>query len=70
MRPFYKYLESELATHPLATGQALALKTPALLDPDVETLRSLLRGVEPPFRAADPGAVFDGWGSDLAWMRN
>jgi len=70
LRPFYKYLEWELATHPLVAGQALALRLPARLDPaDAETLSSLLRDAEPLFRAGGHGAVFDGWGSDLAWMR-
>ncbi len=69
LRPFYKYLEWELAGHPLATGQALALKTPALLDPDAEVLKGLLRDIDPLFRAAGHGAVFDGWGTDLTWMR-
>lgn len=68
LRPFYKYLAWELADHPLAAGQALALKAPSLLEPRPRTLRGLLVEAERLFRAADHGAVFDGWGSDLAWM--
>ncbi|WP_340645344.1 nucleotidyltransferase domain-containing protein [Phenylobacterium sp.] len=69
LRPFYKYLDWEMASHPLAAGQDLAVRTLTLLDPDAEALRSLLRDAEPLFRAAGHGAVFEGWGGDLAWMR-
>lgn len=69
LRPFYKYLAWELETYPLAAGQALALQAPALLDPDAETLRRLLRDTEALFRPAGHRAVFEGWGDDLAWMR-
>lgn len=69
LRPFYKYLDWELAEHPLAAGQALALEAPALLDADAGALRGLLREAEPLFRAAGHDSVFDGWGGDLAWMR-
>ena len=69
LRPFYKYLEWELAAHPLAAGQALALEAPALLEPDAEVLKRMLRDAEALFRASGHGAVFDGWGGDLAWMR-
>ena len=68
LRPFYKYLAWELAEHPLAAGQALALEAPALLDPDAAILSRLLRDAEPLFRTSGHGAVFDGWGGDLAWM--
>lgn len=68
LRPFYKYLEWELARNPLAAGQRLALRAPALLDPDAETLKSLLRDADRLFRDAGHGPVFDGWGDDLAWM--
>jgi hypothetical protein len=69
LRPFYKYLAWELAEHPLAVGQTIAVAAPALLDPDAEILRRLLRDTEALFRPVDHGAVFDGWGGDLAWMR-
>ena len=69
LRPFYKYLAWELAEHPLSSGQALALQASALLDPDPETLRRLLRDTEALCRDAGQGSVFDGWGDDLAWMR-
>lgn len=69
LRPFYKYLAWELAEHPLSSGQALALQTPALLDPDPATLRRLLRDTEARCRDAGHDSVFDGWAGDLAWMR-
>ena len=70
LRPFYKYLDWELSAHPLAAGQALAAKAPALLDTNTEVLKGLLRDAEQLFRIVGHGAVFDGWGGDLAWMRS
>lgn len=68
LRPFYKYLAWELADHPLAAGQTLALRAPSLLEPRPRTLSGILAETERLFRASGHGSVFDGWGSDLAWM--
>ncbi|WP_421931051.1 hypothetical protein [Phenylobacterium sp.] len=71
LRPFAKYLEWELVEHPLARAPAdLAPRLARLLDPaEAGPLRRLLADVEPIFREAGHGAVFDAWGADLAWMR-
>jgi hypothetical protein len=73
LRPYYKYLAWELATHPLDRlpfGAAeLLLRLTAVLEPEGgAALCRLLAGSEPAFRAAGHGAAFDGWGRTLAWI--
>jgi hypothetical protein len=73
LRPFYKYLDWELAKHPLDQlpfGAAdLRARLLAVLAPGGATaLCRLLAESEPAFRAAGHAKAYDGWESALPWI--
>lgn len=73
LRPFFKYLDWELAAYPLERlpfGAAeLRERLAAVLDPHgAPALSALLAGSEAAFRAAGHGAAFDGWERTLPWI--
>jgi len=75
LRPYYKYLALELARHPPAKLPWAAAEVPGriglLLDAaSASTLRQMLIDLESFCRANGHGAVFDGWGDALAWMKS
>ncbi len=66
VRPFNKYLESELAQRPIAVtiGQVLAI-----LDGDEDVQHAVFRDVERIAREKGVGDVVDAWEPDVAWLR-
>ncbi len=71
-RPYNKYLEWELARHPLPgwdTGLLLAAVDRVARTADVTLQRRLFARVEAAARRAGHGAVLDAWGADLDLMR-
>lgn len=72
LRPYYKYLEWELETHPLEfLPRPAAQLVPALLAlrSDAALQRELFEETQRLFRHHGYGAVFDAWGdAALAWM--
>jgi len=73
LRPFYKYLAWELATHPLDRlpfgAEALRERLLAVLAPGAATaLSGLLAESEPAFRAAGHAKAYDGWEATLPWI--
>ncbi|SDD01103.1 hypothetical protein [Glycomyces harbinensis] len=71
-RPYNKYLEWELAHHPLPDWETGALletvgRIAATADPAVQ--RRLFADVEAKARKAGHGAVLDAWGADLDLLR-
>ena len=74
LRPYAKYLEWELETHPVGRmpwppATFLAALLDMLGSASPKTLRSLLRGMDELARGQGHGAVLDGWGDALRWMR-
>jgi len=74
LRPFHKYLQWELETHPLAQlpwlPDVLLDKLLAILataDPSLQ--REIFDKIEPLFRTAGHDRVFDAWGDALAVVR-
>ncbi|MER7521079.1 hypothetical protein [Streptomyces sp. NPDC126499] len=71
-RPYNKYLEWELARHPLPgwdTGTLLGTVAHISSTGDVVAQRRLFGRVEALARQAGHGAVLDAWGEDLELMR-
>ncbi|MES5820535.1 hypothetical protein [Streptomyces sp. RG80] len=71
-RPYNKYLEWELARHPLPgwdTGLLLDTVDRVARTGDVAEQRRLFARVEKVARRAGHGAVLDDWGADLGLMR-
>ncbi len=73
LRPFYKYLDWELATHPLDqlpfAAAELRERLLAVLAPGAAAaLCRLLADSEPAFRAAGHARAYDGWESTLPWI--
>jgi len=73
LRPYFKYLEWELTTHPLAqlpiAPDALLARLAAVLEADGgSVLCGLLADCESAFRTAGHGGAYDGWGETLAWI--
>lgn len=71
-RPYNKYLEWELARHPLPgwdTAELLGLVDRILATGEPSPQRRLFALVEPAMRAAGHGEVLDAWGEDLVLMR-
>ncbi|MFI6743602.1 hypothetical protein ACIBI9_62955 [Nonomuraea sp. NPDC050451] len=71
-RPYNKYLEWELARHPLPgwdTGLLLDAVRRISGTGDVQLQRRLFAQVEAAARRAGHGAVLDAWGADLDLMR-
>jgi hypothetical protein len=73
VRPYAKYLAWELSLEPLTApaidGHALLERLTMLPDARPTDLRGMVRFVEPSFRDAGYGEVFDAWGEAMAWMR-
>lgn len=74
LNPYYKYLKWELENFPLALFpwdparlHALLMDLSSGVNPG--TIREVLRETERVFRSHGHGAVFDGWGADLGWMK-
>ena len=74
LRPYHKYLEWELETHPLERlpwpPEVFLGKLAAILeraDPDLQ--REIFGTIEPLFRAAGHDAVLDAWGAALPFIR-
>jgi hypothetical protein len=75
LRPFYKYLQWELETHPLARlpwppGVFLDKLLAVLETADAGLQREIFGKVETLFRAAGHDRVFDAWGVALPWIRD
>jgi hypothetical protein len=73
LRPYYKYLDWELATHPLERlpfdGRTLIGRLVEIPGPNAAlSLRALVADTHQSFRDAGHGAVFDGWGEAMDWM--
>jgi hypothetical protein len=73
LNPYYKYLEWELQTYPLTLfpwQPARLYSLVVALSSEVSplTIKEVLRETDRVFRQHGHGAVFDGWGDDLAWM--
>jgi hypothetical protein len=73
-RPYYGYLERELAirpleTFPLAAGELLAAIDTILDSADAATQQRLLGIVEPLGRQVGCDEAFDEWGDRFAWMK-
>ena len=74
LRPYFKYLEWELKNHPL---QKFGMDPREFIDSlleilataDVKAQQGLLLRMESLFRSEGYGAVFDGWGEKLPWMK-
>jgi hypothetical protein len=74
LRPYYKFLEWELELEPLQhapfDAPELVSRCLAILaQADPADLRAMLVAVDGTFRSNGHGAVFDGWGEDLCWMK-
>ena len=74
LRPFYKYLQWELETHPLVRlpwpAAVFLEKLLAILQSaDVDLQREMFGKIETLFRAAGHDRVFDAWGIALPWIR-
>ena len=72
VRPFNKWLEWELAHHPLGppwtTGELMP-RLERLLAGDVVEMAALFRDVERLARAVGLGETIDGWEPDVPWLR-
>jgi len=73
VRPFNKYLESELRERPLSDpafgADILLARLRGVLSGDSEQLRALFRDVERLARERGFGDAIDEWESDSAWLR-
>jgi hypothetical protein len=69
VRPFNKYLESELARRPLAGGEFTMARVLAILDADVDEQHAMFREVERVAREHGLSDVVDAWQPDVAWLR-
>jgi hypothetical protein len=73
VRPFNKYLYSELSTEPLSDpawrAESLMPRIVAVLDGDAGEQHALFRDVERVVRANGYGDVVDSWEPDLRWLR-
>ncbi len=73
LRPYYKYLDWELATYPLdklpfAPGELRGRLISVLEAGSAGALCRLLAESEAAFRAAGHGAAYDGWERTLPWI--
>lgn len=73
VRPFNKYLASELRSNPLTddawAADALLPRLDAVLRGDTEQQRILFRDLERFSRERGFGEVVDGWQPDVGWLR-
>ena len=74
LRPYYKFLEWELEIEPLQRApfgapELVSRCLAILAQADPADLRAMLVAVEATFGPAGYGAIFDGWGADLRWMK-
>jgi hypothetical protein len=73
VRPFNKYLLSELRTEPLSDpawrGDSLVPRLMAVLDGRVDQQHALFRDVERVARSNGYGDVVDSWEPDVRWLR-
>lgn len=72
LRPYHKYLEWELAVHPLerlprAPARFIEMMLQVLATADVAVLQELLAKTERLFRVEGYGGVFDAWGEGAPW---
>jgi predicted nucleotidyltransferase len=74
VRPFNKYLRWELEQHPLPGDEWSAARLLPMLEAvvagDLGAQRSLFRALEKLARERGHGEVIDGWGDDIAWLRD
>ena len=75
MKPYYKYLIWELKNYPLTalpwTADDFLKKVLHILaTADRTTQQEILNGIEPIFRSAGYGEVFDAWKEKFDWMKN
>jgi len=68
VRPYNKWLEWELETHPLAWNELPLLERIARSG-SLDDQRTLFRQAEAIARAHGLGGVIDGWEPDVAWLR-
>ena len=69
VRPFNKWLRHELTVRPLRIPRLLYLVDRIAADPTVDLQRDMFRTMERAARRAGHGAVIDGWGPDVSWLR-
>jgi len=73
VRPFNKYLRSELGTEPLFDpawrAESLVPRLMAVLDGEADEQHALFRDVERVARASGYGDVIDSWEPDVRWLR-
>ena len=69
VRPFNKYLESELAHRPLAGGEITTGRLLDVLDGDPDEQHAMFRDVEQVARKHGLGDVIDAWQPDVEWLR-
>jgi hypothetical protein len=74
VRPYNKYLRFELEQHPLPGEEWSPERLLPLLDAvvagDLAAQRRLFRKIESLARERGHGDVIDGWGDDVAWLRD
>ena len=75
LRPYYKYLEWELAHYPLTntpwSAEEVPLHMTAFLDPaSAPLLGEMVMDLERFARAHGHAAIFDNWGDALRWMKS
>jgi hypothetical protein len=69
VRPYNKWLEWELAEHPLPVAVDLALLRRIATTGDIPAQQELFRWSESLAREAGLDTVVDGWEPDLDWLR-
>jgi hypothetical protein len=69
VRPYNKWLEWELAAHPLPVPIDLALLRRIATTADLRAQQELFREAERIARDRGHGRVVDGWEPDVAWLR-
>jgi hypothetical protein len=75
VRPYFKYLDWEFKNYPLLKPPPIdgpeftAALLRVLTSADIRVQQDLLSRIEVLFRAEGYGEVFDGWGTDLSWMK-